>query len=603
MAAVPRRFASLLLLLPGAALGLRDDPELEALVERVHAERDRVDLAVLEEIGSRADRDAFDALKRCVDRLRSRAALDAACEAFRHLRSTELEGRAVAYLASEVDSERPPLRRAAVRGLVRFGDPARAALEHVARSSRHPTLRALAVGGLVPALRASRSEDALELLLDAYRVPESGPERLAIAALCDLASPEALVHFAWRLRDPAYPGDMQLVLVRALAGMRIDGVDGILVGLLGGAASPPADGPVVREAIEALAAREHHQHRALLEELERSPDASVRRDALVAQGPLQDDAGAWVRRLFALSRGADPALRAGAAIACGRVDSAAARETLYGLLRDRAEPVRFEAYCAVGDLRRKESIPRLIDCLETEEPHLRWSPHFELRMLTGEDHGLSADRWRHWWDDARADFAVPSYEEALRRERERRDRTFHLRTRATFYGLAWGGEPACLVVDTSISMGAAAAGGATRQRVAQRELVQLLGRVPLGQRMNLVFFAHDVHPFARRMFELDEDTRREALRFVWDQPLLGGTSIWDALDFALEDPDVEAIYLLTDGEPTSGSITTEAGILRAVREQRELREFEVSCVDVGGEGRKLLEGLVEATGGRLVETD
>lgn len=611
------RITCLLILagVPPAQDTAQDQDDIPTLLARVEEQGDRVDRAVLEELGRRADSEAFEALGRCVAVLQSRPALNAACEAFRHMRATQMEPAAISFLASKSRARHAPLRRAAVRGLRLFGDPARASLEKIVHASRYPTARHLAVGGLIPALRLAGTTEALEVLLDEYRVPESGPERLAVATLRTFEGDDALAAFEERLRHHSYPGQMKLVIIDVLTTMQGERVDELLLRLT--QQSPLsvldsqrtlhgtfdyAEPALVVAAIEALTARGHTDHLADLQRLVNATDPNVRRAALVGQGPLQSEPDAWVRRLFDLSGHFDPALRKGAASALAALGTPAAREALYRFLRDEEESVRFEAYCAVGDLRHKGSVPVLIERLGAESSHLRWSPYFELRMVTGEDHGLSKGRWRTWWEDVGGAFVVPSHEHALAREEERRKRGLEHRTQASFYGLPVTSDRVCLVLDVSISMKELTSSGETRLRVSQRQLIQLLGRYPLGNRLNLVFFAFGVHPFRRRLVVLDEDTRREALRFIWDQPIRGGTSIWEALAFALDDADVEAIYLLTDGEPTSGEFKSVPRIVKEIRSRRKIREFTVHCVDVGGGGRRLLERLAETTGGQLVET-
>jgi len=620
MTVTPR--AALCLITALASFGLAQDgpPNPEEIVARVRAERDAVDPALFETLGLRGDAAGFEALKRCVGLLATRRALGAACEAFRHFHAVPgLDKKAAGFLASRARAGDPAVRRAAVRGLTMLGDAGRGELAIIVRRSRFDDARHLALGGLVSALRMRGTLDDLDFLLANFSIPESGPRRLAVGTFRAFTSDEALELYRVRLLDKSFSLDLKLAIIEALVPLEHEGVDAILLEFLAGSAFTGfPNGPrgldfyaldaalfppeVVVAAIEGLTARRHRDHGQALERLERSHDADIRRAALVAQGPLQADRHAWVARLFGLAQNSDVALREGAVIALARVRLPAAVQALYHFIRDPAESVRFEAYYAVTALRRRDSIPLLFDRLDEEVDWLEWSPHWSLRMLTGEDHGRSPARWRHWWSDVGATFAMPTHAEALRLERERRDRRRVNDTRASFYGLQITGDRVCFVLDASASMKGETPSGLTRHEAVRRNLIRLLGRLPLGHRFNMIFFAWDRHPWRPRLVPLDEESRASALRFVWRDPIRSGTAIYDALELALEDEGVEVIYLLSDGEPWGGKITSIARIRDVIATRANESGVVIHGIAVGG-SRKLLAGLARETGGEYVEVE
>lgn len=81
---------------------------------------------------------------------------------------------------------------------------------------------------------------------------------------------------------------------------------------------------------------------------------------------------------------------------------------------------------------------------------------------------------------------------------------------------------------------------------------------------------------------------------------MGATNIYDALELAFQDPDVDTIVFLSDGEPTAGQVTDVGLIREAVREWNDTRGIKIDTVAVGG-SLQLLQWLAEDNGGRYVE--
>ena len=79
----------------------------------------------------------------------------------------------------------------------------------------------------------------------------------------------------------------------------------------------------------------------------------------------------------------------------------------------------------------------------------------------------------------------------------------------------------------------------------------------------------------------------------------GGTNIYGAVELAFEDPDVDTIYLLTDGEPTHGVIVDPMELAAEVIRWNHTRRVRIHGISVGRES-EMLEKLAEESGGRYV---
>ncbi|MFT4515858.1 MAG: Mg-chelatase subunit ChlD, partial [Planctomycetota bacterium] len=73
-----------------------------------------------------------------------------------------------------------------------------------------------------------------------------------------------------------------------------------------------------------------------------------------------------------------------------------------------------------------------------------------------------------------------------------------------------------------------------------------------------------------------------------------------AIMAAMEDPEVDTIYLLTDGVPTQGEVVDAEEILEAVMRENRTRQVIIHCISVGMKSTLLMD-LAALTGGQYKE--
>ncbi|XP_066239546.1 von Willebrand factor A domain-containing protein 3A [Saccopteryx leptura] len=158
----------------------------------------------------------------------------------------------------------------------------------------------------------------------------------------------------------------------------------------------------------------------------------------------------------------------------------------------------------------------------------------------------------------------------------------------------------CILLDTSGSMG-------PHLPEVKTELVLLIWEQLRRHcdSFNLISFSEDLHPWQDTLVETTDTACHEATRWVTHLRAQGSTSILQVLREGFRLPEVEGLYLLTDGKgDTSCSL-----ILREVRRLREEREVTLHTISPSGTGRaevNFLRGLASLTGGRyhcLLEED
>ena len=79
----------------------------------------------------------------------------------------------------------------------------------------------------------------------------------------------------------------------------------------------------------------------------------------------------------------------------------------------------------------------------------------------------------------------------------------------------------------------------------------------------------------------------------------GGTNLFGSLEFVFQDPQVDTIFILSDGEPSAGRIQDPAGIRTEVAKWNKNREVKIHSIAVGG-SLQVLQWLAEDSGGTYV---
>jgi hypothetical protein len=238
-----------------------------------------------------------------------------------------------------------------------------------------------------------------------------------------------------------------------------------------------------------------------------------------------------------------------------------------------------------------ESVPRLVEVLATGDLRLRDAAHRALEALTGARLPPDVHAWRAWRESEGGPAREPSSRPGVT---------------TAFYDVPVASSRLCFVLDRSLSMREEG-----RFEAARRELKRLLGALPDGTRVNILFFGAGVSSFAGALRPLDAQARRDASDFVDRQvPDARGTDFYGALDKALlwvGNPDsgtlreegADTIVLLSDGRPTVGRVVDEELVGRVVaRRARPLRPV-FHAVQLGTEA-PMLRRLAERTGGRYL---
>lgn len=597
-----RLLIGLVLALP--CMGQADPQEI---LKEIRSKGDQAPIKLYDRLGRIGTSASFDALGKAVRELRAQRSLDAAYGAYRHFKG-EIRSEAIETLFKEArTNKRKANRHAATRGLGQFGEEASGPLRNLLTKNRDDEVRRIAAQPILSTLAHEGTRESVELILDWGEVKARGQAARTEAALRECKGEEAEAALVQRLGRRSTEEAWRLMLVKVIATREGSEIQEALVGAL------EDESESVRiQALQALANRGDEGTRAAVHGRLRTKSPAEIVEVVEALGRLSFGLPDWPEELLELSRSKDVAYRLGATRALLELRTPAAITRLHELLADEDWRVRTAAAQEVGNLRRKASVPLLIERLDLEAGRLSRDLAACLRLVTGQDHGPRSARWKAWWEAEGSTYVLPPYEEALAAENLRIERRANNPTVVTFYGLEVVSERVTFVLDVSGSMSASAgagsrtraggppSGGPTRIDVAKTELVRALGGLSEGTLFNLVFFNSGVAPWKDGLVAAGEKAMESALQFTRIQEASGGTNLFDALMLAFEEERVDTIYLLSDGAPSAGRVTDPDAILERIHLLNRARMIQINTISIGQKS-PFMRRLAEENGGSYTE--
>ncbi|MEZ6037459.1 MAG: HEAT repeat domain-containing protein [Planctomycetota bacterium] len=433
-------------------------------------------------------------------------------------------------------------------------------------------------------------------------------------------------------RDDQTPGDLRVALAALVARCSDDGVQKKVKKLVGKgkpfekvfALQATADlkddklvaairkelgdkDPAVRAAAAAaLGARRDRDALPQLRALLASPqDPGDARAALEAINAIEGPMSAWLKELAGLCTSPDRDVRNAAIEVLGKARDKRQLDVLLQALEHDDWSTRAAAVAALLPLRDKKTVAPLVQRIQKETGRMKKLVADALWQLTAQPFDEDAARWQSWWQAAAADFEIATEKQLdeAKKTRERRLLTQRTVTPAKFFGIQVESHRVIFVLDVSGSMLEAMYGRtyngrpAARIDVAKQELTQAIEHLDAGALFNVFVFSNGVDRWLKTgIGAATSADRKDALTWVERLGASGGTNLYDSLRAAFADPDVDTIFLLSDGMPTAGDVIDPFGIRQAVADWNRHRKVVINAIAIGG-SLEVLEWLAKDSGG------
>ncbi|QEG02499.1 von Willebrand factor type A domain protein [Stieleria maiorica] len=172
-----------------------------------------------------------------------------------------------------------------------------------------------------------------------------------------------------------------------------------------------------------------------------------------------------------------------------------------------------------------------------------------------------------------------------------------------YYGIDIFAKRLLFVIDRSGSMRTVVGGRARIQR-AKMELITAINGLDEQCEFGILVFDNEVRAWREDLVQATEENKRNATRFVEYLSAGRSTNTYAALRQSLSfDPQLEAVFLLTDGEPTAGQIVNPSAILLDILRRNEVHNVTINTIAIAVEPlmATFLRNLSEPSNGEFRE--
>jgi len=334
------------------------------------------------------------------------------------------------------------------------------------------------------------------------------------------------------------------------------------------------------------------------------PDSLLR--AIRLYSLLDDDDGA--AHIVTLLTAADPR------IVLAAIDLVAERrppEALRPLMKLREHPgykthygLRHAVVSAVAKFDDPASVDYLVSGIATLDGQVKYVAARQLARLTGQNFGGQSDKWRQWWDANRKDFRVATASAARGAPSSQAPSPKPLVSSQSaaaptipagdpipwdypvpqFFGTPIYAKRVVFVIDKSKSM-LSSVDGVTRLDDAQKQLEGAIRGLPDDAWFEIIAYNDSEQAYSGRLTQATPSEKSSAARFLYSLSADGKTDIFDTLFDALAvDPNLEAILLLSDGDPNVGSIVDKPTIVQRITQQNAARRISINTIGIDAQG-------------------
>ncbi len=307
-----------------------------------------------------------------------------------------------------------------------------------------------------------------------------------------------------------------------------------------------------------------------------------------------------------------------------RIDPHSAVDAAKTLIEDEDWSVRAATTMALIVTWDKGAIDVLVDRLQREKGRLRFDEVTALRKLTGKQIGFSPIDWKSWWDANKAAFEMP--ERPKKGKKNGDDADAPPATQTSFFNIPLLSDRICFIIDFSGSMktvedpkaqtteGAQSTEGMSKIEIALKELEASINKLAPEVKFTVIMASTEatkqkLRTISKKLIPATEANKKTAIQHVKDawkklQDIKRGRGdYYDAIMEAMEDEEVDTVFLVADGKPTYGLYCDEGNFVEFLGKENEFRKVMIHCILTGKKGTspRFMEDVSEMTGGMFVK--
>ncbi len=492
---------------------------------------------------------------------------------------------------------------------------------------------------------AAWTQDDSEILKEFkkyFRKYKDPVERMeAIMALEDVEDPKVVTVLVKLIKDKDASVRQTAINVLATFGTRAP-IDALLLRL-----AEEKDSLLRGGILQAIELGKYHHDGVATSECLADKDWRVRRAALKVLGNLGNQE--LLPLIVPLALDKESGVRTACLDALAQMKSKQVVPLAQAALHDDVWQVRSSAIHALGAVRDLSSLPLLIETMEKEEGRLIVDLSLALDQLTGRGPIKNPAVWRSFWDAYSTRYELPT-DEALAKmfaKREENAALYKVKEGTSYHGVDTPSRSILFVIDVSGSMEDEVTEkerfkdgkypSYSRMDITKTELARTIAGLEPYVKFNILSFATDIAPWKKGLVSANVLNKSSAESWIKKLEPIGGnskqelaevgfgstaaigkgkTNTWGALATALSIPldpnkkkgkkdpyrvDVDTIFFLSDGRPTTGYFVKTEAILKGILEANELRKVVIHTIAIGEFDKQFMQRLAKGSGGVFVD--
>ncbi|MFN8255281.1 MAG: VWA domain-containing protein [Bacteroidales bacterium] len=142
----------------------------------------------------------------------------------------------------------------------------------------------------------------------------------------------------------------------------------------------------------------------------------------------------------------------------------------------------------------------------------------------------------------------------------------------------------------------------TKLGKAKKELMPSIRGLSEDTYFTIIVFENNIKQLSKQLMQATQTNKNLAVGYLEKLESGGGTNMSDALEEAFAIPEVETMFVLSDGEPNGGKIPSSQGILDALTKWNSSQKVKIHTIGLGEDCDKdFMKKMADANGGQFID--
>ncbi len=142
----------------------------------------------------------------------------------------------------------------------------------------------------------------------------------------------------------------------------------------------------------------------------------------------------------------------------------------------------------------------------------------------------------------------------------------------------------------------------TKLGKAKKELIPSIKGLPEDTYFSIFIFENNVKKWQKSLVPATSANKTKAVIYIEKLKSGGGTNIYESLEDAFAIPNIETVFLLSDGEPSAGKITSTSKIVEEVSAWNANKKITIHTIGLGEDCDKtFMKELATKNNGNFID--